>query len=189
MTETSPERWVDEHGDMLYRFALSRLRDPVAAEDLVQETFLAALKARERFNGQSSERSWLVGILKHKIMDSLRKKYRDQRFVSESEIEETTGRNFDSHGHWDTRGGYAPKSWGSDGAGSIERAEFKAVLDGCLEKVPPQTARAFAMRELDELESDEICKVLNITATNLWVVLHRARTQLRRCLETNWFRT
>ena len=189
MTDTSPERWVDEHGDMLYRFALSRLRDPVAAEDLVQETFLAAMKSRAQFSGQSSERNWLVGILKHKVMDALRRKYRDQVFVPDAEIEETTARNFDRQGHWDTRGGFAPQSWGGTGADTLARAEFKAVLDDCLEKVPPQTARAFVLREMDDLETNEICKVLNITPTNLWVILHRARTQLRRCLEMNWFRT
>lgn len=187
MAKTDPERWLEEHGDVLYRFALARVRDPALAEDLVQETFLAALKARERFAGESSERSWLVGILKHKVMDAFRKKYKDQLFVAEGDVEETTGRAFDAHGHWDVRGGHAPARWGSDATKAFEQAEFKTVLDDCLGKLPPKTAAAFSLREMDDLETGEICKVLNITATNLWVVLHRARTQLRRCLEVNWF--
>ena len=186
MAETNAERWVDEHGDMLYRFALARIRDASAAEDLVQETFLAALKARERFSGGSSERSWLVGILKHKIADSLRKKYKDQIFVRDEDGEESARNGFEANGHWDVRGGRAPKSWG-DAMAAIERAEFRDVLAGCLEALPEKTAQVFAMREMDDCGTEEICKVLNITATNLWVVLHRARTQLRRCLETNWF--
>lgn len=187
MVETHPERWVDEHGDVLYRFALARVRDPAVAEDLVQETFLAALKGRERFAGESSVRSWLVGILKHKVMDGFRRKYRDQLFVAESDLEEATGRAFDTHDHWDGRGGQAPGSWGGSAAQDLERAEFQAVLDECLGKLPPKTAAAFALREMDDLGTAELCKVLNISATNLWVVLHRARTQLRRCLEMNWF--
>ena len=184
MHAINAERWLDEHGDVLFRFALSRVRDASLAEDLVQETFLAAMKSQENFSGQASERTWLIGILKHKIMDSFRRKYRDQIFVSNDDDE--TRRDFEANGHWDVRGGRAPKSWG-DALSAFEREEFRATLDGCLDKLPEKTAGAFAMREMDDLDTEEICKVLNISATNFWVLMHRARTQLRRCLETNWF--
>lgn len=187
MAETDPERWLDEHGSVLYGFALARVRDPLSAQDLVQEAFLAALKGREHFGGQSSERSWLIGILKHKIMDFYRRKYKDPVVSSEGENDEIIVNSFDGDGHWNVRGGYAPTRWGNDASGNFERAEFKATLDGCLEGLPPKTAQAFTLREMDELGTEEICKVLNITATNVWVLLHRARTQLRRCLEVNWF--
>jgi RNA polymerase sigma-70 factor (TIGR02943 family) len=187
MAEIDPERWLDEHGSVLYGFALARVRDPLAAQDLVQEAFLAALKARDQFGGQSSERTWLVGILKHKIMDFFRRKYKDAIVTSSDESEDSIVNSFDGYGHWNVQGGHAPKSWGNDAIGDFERAEFKATLDGCLAGLPPKTAQAFTLREMDERGTEEICKVLNISATNLWVLLHRARTQLRRCLEVNWF--
>lgn len=187
MAETNPEQWLDEHGSVLYGFALARVHDPFAAQDLVQESFLAALKARDQFGGQSSERTWLVGILKHKILDFFRRKYKDPTVTIEDESDDTHGGSFDRQGHWNLRGGYAPARWGNDGVGALESAEFKATLDRCLEGLPQKTAQVFTLREMDELETEEICKVLNITATNLWVLLHRARTQLRRCLEVNWF--
>lgn len=177
-----PGRWVDAHADVLYRFAMLRVRDATAAEELVQETFLAALQSMERYAGQSSERTWLVGILKHKIVDHFRKLARDRGPV------ETTNdadlQLFDENRYWIHEDG--PRDWGPDPSTDYERSRFGEILQQCLSGLPPRMAAAFTMREIDDLDSAEVCKVLEVTSTNLWVILHRARAQLRLCLESNW---
>lgn len=187
-----PEQWVDKYGDYLYGYALMRLRDPIVAEDVVQETLLAALTARQTFAGKSSEKTWLVGILKHKIIDYFRKKKRetpmsetmpqweqDQFFAGDGELD----------GHWQPQA--KPQQWGTDLPSPLDVAEqkdFWRVFYSCLDKLPERVATIFSMKEFDEMETQEICKVLDITETNLWVILHRARLNLRRCLEVRWFR-
>jgi RNA polymerase sigma-70 factor (ECF subfamily) len=184
---TTPEEWVDEHGDVLYRFALARVRDPIIAEDLVQEAFLAALQSRQGFSGRSSERTWLVGILKHKIVDHLRATYRNREVPASEDEADDVAAQFDERGHWRNAEGWGPRQWGSDAAQAIENEELWRAFEECLRALPTRTGRAFALREIDDLSTVEICKVLNVTPTNLWVMLHRARTQLRRCLELGWF--
>ncbi|MEW6542242.1 MAG: sigma-70 family RNA polymerase sigma factor [Nitrospirota bacterium] len=185
---TDPMTWVDQHGDYLFRFALLRIRDRGVAEEIVQETFLAALQARERFAGQSSERSWLVGIMKHKILDHFRKGGREQPGVegdvAGNELERDDA--FDERGHWKLDRA-APRDWPDDPGGLLERKQFWEVLTRCLGKLPPRMAQVFSLREIDEVTSDEICASLNITPSNLWVLLHRARKHLRQCLETHLF--
>ncbi len=185
-SELDPQRWLDEHGDSLYRYALLRLRNPEAAEDAVQETLVAAFHARERFTGKSSVRTWLIGILKHKIIDSIRKAARE-RPVSElnEEDRETAERLFDEQGHW--RSSAAPSDWGAGPREALERKEFMQALEQCMSKLPERLAAVFALRELEQMETEEICNVLSISPTNLWVMLHRARLRLRECLEVNWF--
>lgn len=179
--ETNPRNWVDRHGDFLYRYALLRLGQSEAAEDLVQETFLAALRGREQFQGASSERTWLAGILKHKIIDHLRRKHRE-RPVSGLGADEWTDELFDRNGHWKK----APGSWTNPEA-AIENAEFWNVFSRCLGKLPGRLAEAFSLREIDELKSSEVCELLAVSSANLSVMLHRARLRLWRCLGTNWF--
>lgn len=179
-----PEIWVDRHGDALFRFAMIRLRDAALAEELVQETFLAALQSSDRYTGQSSERTWLVGILKHKIVDHFRRIARERPASEDETADEATEALFDEHRYW--RHELGPREWGADPATSFERAEFWGVLEGCLAEIPPRHAAAFTLREVDEMSSEEICKVLDVTTTNLWVMLHRARAHLRLCLERNW---
>jgi len=183
--QTNPSHWVDEHGDALYRYALMRLRDPDSAEEVVQETFLAGLKARERFSGRSSERTWLVGILKHKIVDLIRRRTRERPSYDgdASETLDTLERDlFDKSGHWKV----GPANWLVDPDAVSERSELRGVFSACLDALPPRLADAFSLRELDSQSSAEICKALDITETNLWVMLHRARLKLRGCLESNW---
>ena len=182
MSASDPERWLREHGDALFRFAVRRLRDPDLAEDAVQEALLAALERRESFRGQSSERTWLIGILRHKVLDILRRAARDAAAAGgEPDVLAATF----EHGFWRER----PSRWPGDPALSVEREEFLAVLEECIRRLPPRTARAFCLREFDDLPSDRVCEVLEVTATNLWTLLHRARVQLRRCLDENWFRS
>lgn len=182
-----PDRWVAEHGDILFRYAMARVRETAIAEDLVQETFLAAWKGRQGFTGQSAERSWLVGILKHKIVDHIRRASRERQPFADEPLPPTLADQFDGQGHWKLKEGAGPRPWADDAAALCQRQEFWQVLDGCLDKLPPRTAKAFILRELDGADGNEVCKVLNIAPTNFWVLLHRARMQLRHCLEQNWF--
>ncbi len=178
---TEPERWVDDHGDYLYRYALVRLRDPSRAEDAVQETFLAAWKSRDSFRQDASVRTWLTGILKHKIVDQMRGRAQQDALRAGTDSLDDL---------FDRRGlAKAPaRAWHGDPAKDFERSEFWACFHSCLSKLPQKLADAFVLREIDGLASDEICKDLGITSTNYWVILHRARLKLRECLEENWFR-
>jgi len=173
------------HRAYLLRVARLSLRDADLAEDVVQETLVAALAGRDRFSGRSSVRTWLTGILKHKIIDAIRQKQR-RPIVAADFAEEADLEAFDplftDNGAWEA----PPADWG-DPENALARHEFMEVLTRCLERLPPTTARVFMMREIHELESDEICKELTITANNLWVILYRARMALRQCLEQNWF--
>ncbi len=180
---TNPERWVDQYGNYLYHFALGRLRNITDAENVVQETFLAALKARNTFSGKSTERTWLIGILKHKIIDVMRKSYREKPVIDLQNNEEVINQAFDHAGH--------PKKnlahWIPKPDKLLENKEFWSVFHKCSEKLPKTAGDAFLLREIEKTDSKEICKILGITSSNLWVLLHRARLQLRECLEINWF--
>jgi RNA polymerase sigma-70 factor (ECF subfamily) len=186
----SPEVWVDEYGDFLYRYALSRVKDPSTAEDLVQETFLAALKARRNFRGRSSARTWLIAILKHKIVDHIRKKVREQasdkiESLFDAAVYDSDDAIFNGRGDWKT----PPAKWAANPTKLYEQKEFIDILYLCLGELPERQAKAFMMREIDGLSTDEICKALNISATNSWVILYRARMLLRQCLEIKWLGT
>jgi RNA polymerase sigma-70 factor (TIGR02943 family) len=185
----APAQWVDEHGDYLYKYACFRLRDPALAEDIVQETLLAAIQAYKKFAGRGSERTWLVGILKHKIIDQYRRTSRltlldlgDSQSFEHDEFFHLSGT---WTGHWQTA--VAPTDWRTNPADVLQQGEFLGVFQKCLEPLPERTARAFTLREVDGLTSEEICETLSVTANNLWVMLHRARLHLRRCIEVKWF--
>lgn len=182
--------WLDQHGDYLFKYAVFRLRDQTAAEDAVQETFLAAIKAYEKFEGRGSERTWLVGILKHKITDHFRRTSREAP-VGEGqddgpEHDEFFTRTDGWDHHWSND--YAPNEWHATPAEVAEQEDFWRVFSDCLTPLPQRTASAFTLREVDGLTSEEICEMLGIKVNNLWVMLHRARLHLRNCLERNWFR-
>jgi len=176
---------LETHRRYLLRVAQLQLRDTDLAEDVVQETLLAALAGAASFTGKSSVKTWLTGILKHKIVDAIRHKQRqpifEASFQEESDLDEFDPM-FKDNGAWES----PPADWG-DPENALSRRQFFDVMEFCLEKLPPNTARVFMMREVMELESDEICKELTITANNLWVILYRARMALRQCLEQNWF--
>jgi len=178
-----PEGWVDRHGDVLYRYALLRLRSPELAADVVQETFLEGLGACGSFAGRSTERTWLIGILRHKIGDQLRRSGRTQATgsgVSANGVDESS---FDQRGHWRAM----PAAWNGDPSRAMETREFWEVFGQCLSKLPKGIADAFLLRELDGMSAEEVQQILGITPANSWKRLHRSRILLRRCLETNWF--
>ena len=181
---TDPSTWVDAHGDALFRYALLRVRDNAVAEDLVQECLLAALSARERFQGQSSERTWLTGILKRKIIDHYRRSARTETTGGQEAVEDAQDAMFTERGHWKSK----PSGWSGDPESLAVSEEFWSVFRHCLAGLPSRLADSFTLRELEEVGSEEVCKVLDLTPTNLWSQLHRARLRLRQCLEHNWFK-
>ena len=176
------ESWVDRYGEFLYHFALLRVKDPVIAEDLVQETFLAALRGRENFQGRSSFKSWLVAILKHKIVDHIRKSVKEKVLENFDSIADHVETTFDDQGKWKFR----PQIWTVNPAKFYHQKEFMGILYRCLAQLRGRQAEVFMLREIDGLSTEEICNELNITATNSWVMLYRARMGLRRCMEDNW---
>lgn len=167
----------------LVRFASLQLRDAAAAEDAVQEALLAALAGEAGFAGRANLRTWLTGILKHKIVDIIRRQAREPALPHEAEdgLEEFDAL-FERNGHWAGR----PAGWG-DPDGALEERQFFRALELCLERLPARTARAFMLREHLGLETAEICKELDITPTHCWVLLYRARMTLRECLQQTWF--
>jgi RNA polymerase sigma-70 factor (TIGR02943 family) len=171
-----PRVWLDRYGDFLFRYAIGQVRDAQVAEDLVQDTFLAAWKARARFQGESSERTWLVGILRHKIYDHFRER---TRHPTES---------LDDEGEFGQS-----LAWIHERAADcispsrrMELAEFRAALEQALGKLPTRIAQVFQMYEIEERTGHEVCRAMNISENNLWVMLHRARTQLREQLAPAW---
>jgi RNA polymerase sigma-70 factor (ECF subfamily) len=167
----------------LVRFASLQLRDAAAAEDAVQEALVAALAGEAGFAGRANLRTWLTGILKHKIVDAVRRQAREPALPSEAEEgPEELDALFARNGHWAER----PAGWG-DPDGALEQQQFWRALLLCLERLPLRTAKVFMMREHLGLETPEICKELDITPTHCWVMLYRARMSLRECLQQTWF--
>ena len=174
---------IEEYRPYLMRYALLQLRDATAAEDVVQETLLAALQARTRYAGRSSVKTWLTGILKHKIIDLTRRQMREQVLDHESLPQEPGMDEFfaNDDGHWVEK----PQFWAAP-EDELEQKQFLLILQQCMDRLPDKLARIFLMREVQEIDNEEICKELEISTTNAWVMLYRARMGLRKCLELNW---
>lgn len=185
-----PTEWLTEHGDYLYRYALVRVRDSAAAEDLLQETLLAAIGSCQTHEGRSSERTWLLGIMKHKVVDYFRRYARTSEFQMSSEEGHDDLDWFEREGAWrgHWREDQAPVRWPVDAIKLLESREFWETFNRCLARLSPRMAIAFTLREIDGLSSEEICEILNVTPNNLWVILHRSRAKLRHFLEAEWFR-
>ena len=181
-TAIKPEEWLQQYGDYLYRYALSRLRESGVAEEVVQETFVAGLRAAGQYAGKGAERAWLLGILKRKIIDHIRRRNRTSGLSLSQSDEGLADSLFDASGHWRAD----PRFLSAQPSDSLEREEFWTALRNCLAKLPPRQADVFVLRELDEAASEEICKELEISTSNLWVLLHRARLQLAKCLQRTW---
>lgn len=183
MSKSAQHEWLTEHGDYLYRFALARLRDQHQAEDVVQETLLAAMQ-NQSYAGKSAPRTWLIGILKHKIIDLIRRQSREhpmQNLAEDLADDSASDEFFTDNGHWADK----PQSWPA-AENALEQKQFLSILDECLARLPARLASLFMLREVHESDNDEICKELQISPTNAWVMLYRARMSLRKCLELHW---
>jgi len=177
-----PVQWLGDHGDALYAYALRRVRRPEVAEDLVQETLLAAVQASGGFAQRANVRTWLTGILRHKVADHFRARHRGVQ-IDAGTLEDDA--LFDKGGQW--RAGVP--AWRGDPLRSAEAREFRAAVDACLAKLPATMAHLFLSRVDDGATTDELCGALGITPDNAWTMLHRARLRLRQCLAVNWFTT
>ncbi|VAW77296.1 RNA polymerase ECF-type sigma factor [hydrothermal vent metagenome] len=176
-TEPDPGRWLEKYGDALFRYALGRLHDSSHAEDMVQETLVAALQARTSYSGRAQEKTWLIGILKHKIVDFIRKQVREVTVDDISEVDS----QFDARGHWIR----PPRDWG-DPDKALHNQQFLDAFEACLKRLKPTLAQVFVLKEFSGLSNKEICNELSITATNCSVMLYRARMGLRCCLDIRW---
>jgi RNA polymerase sigma-70 factor (TIGR02943 family) len=183
-----PSKWLTQYGDYLFSYALLKIGNRVLAEDLVQDTFLAAIRAKETFKGESSEKTWLISILKNKIIDAYRKKdilKNTSQYLGETE-EQFSSQFFDpSDGHWLPSS--VPASWSDSPDSALNDKEFDGVLQLCVQKMPPRLVAVFVAKYVDEEDSEIICKVHSLSPSNFWVILHRAKVLVRSCLEKNWF--
>ncbi|MEN8138838.1 MAG: sigma-70 family RNA polymerase sigma factor [Bacteroidota bacterium] len=178
-----PQIWVDEYSDNMFSFAVSRVSKSDVAEDLVQDTFLSALKGKDNFKGNSTEKTWLYSILKRKIIDYYRKasSKHERNFSQMSPFDD----NKDWLGRWKNE--RVPQSWDNTNDEQFNVEEFSKVLKECVQELPEKYARVFELKTMRGFETEEVCNDLDISSSNLWVILHRSRVQLRECLETNWF--
>jgi RNA polymerase sigma-70 factor (TIGR02943 family) len=186
-----PEKWVLLYGDFLYTLAFLKVGNKDIAQDIVQDTFLSAIRAKETFKGHSNEKTWLTVILRNKVIDYYRKKdilkdaddYLGKTDDSFHEI--FFERDVESYGHW--LESTAPKNWTEQADQSVTRKEFYQVLSYCIGKMPTKLVPAFIAKYIDEEDSEKICKELDISSSNYWVMIHRAKVLMRSCLEKNWF--
>ncbi|SEW36194.1 RNA polymerase sigma-70 factor, ECF subfamily [Chitinophaga arvensicola] len=186
MTSCNPKEWVKLYADDLFKFACSKVADSAQAQDLVQDTFLSGLQAMAQFRGDSSEKTWLMAILKNKIIDYYRKPAKTV-FPLDSITSDSDPLSlfFNEKGHW--RKEMAPKAWTTDIQDGIRQHEFTRILRACMDKLNGIGKTLFQQKFLEEKKSADICKDLAITPSNYWVIIHRAKLQLRACLEKNWF--
>ena len=174
--------WVDRYGDMLYRYTLVRVKNPDSAEEIVQVTLLAALQSKGSFQGRSTEKSWLFGILKHKILDHFRALKTQRTYeVTPEDGSDPLENAYHADGHWLD----APKNWDTDPHKAVENKQLVEAMALCMDRLSEKFRNIFVLKEIEGLDSDEICKEMDIKPTNLWVILHRTRNQLRKCLETH----
>lgn len=179
----NPHEWVNNHADYLYAYALGRINDADEARDLIQEVFLAALEKADRFEGRSTERTWLTAILKNKIIDIYRKRSSGLRKPERTEDRDYED-FFHEDGHW--REEHWPKAWGVEDQDPLHNKEFNLVLQQCMQKLPALWLAVFTMKHMEDESSENICARLKVTSANFWVIIHRAKLNLRACLQKNW---
>jgi RNA polymerase sigma-70 factor (TIGR02943 family) len=179
-SQSIPEQWLSRHGDALFRYALLLVADEHRAEDLVQETLLAALEGRGRYSADASERTWLIAILRHKAIDERRRDRRRDQYLAD--VDPVVEGNFNRFGKWRK----PPGRWLPKPQSLLESQEFWSVFQTCMRALPARMREAFALRMVEDLDASETCRILEISSDNLWTLLYRARERLRRCLEGKW---
>ena len=179
--QINPNKWIDLYSDYLFNYTISRVSDREIAQDLVQDTFLAGLKSMKNFKGEASERTWLISILKRKIIDYYRK-INSNKGKAEVRINYNDS---ESEGDWLEERVADP--FDKTAEDTLQNSELGDAIHSCLEKLPKKQADVFKMKTILGYETEVICNELNITASNLWVIIHRARTGMADCLKQNWF--
>ncbi len=180
--EIYPNQWIERYSDYLFNYTITRVNDREIAKDLVQDTFFAGLKSMQNFKGEASERTWLVSILKRKIIDHYRK---INSAKGRAEVKMNFNSEGDDDGDWLEQRVADP--YDKTAEDDLENTELGLAIHGCIEKLPPKQAEVFKKKTLLGYDTEAICNELGITPSNLWVIIHRARTSLASCLEDNWF--
>lgn len=175
-----PNNWVDRYSDYLYNYTIVRVNDHEVAQDLISETFFAGLKSKDNFKGEASERTWLISILKRKIIDHYRKKNSKK---GKAEVRMTYNDD-DAEGDWLEERVSDPFDKTAEDV--MENSELGMAIYDCLDTLNEKQARIFKMKTIDNFDTEAICNEFNITPSNLWVIIHRARTAMANCLESNW---
>lgn len=178
----NPNNWIKLYSDYLYNYTVTRVNDREIAQDLISETFLAGLKSMKNFKGEASERTWLISILKRKIIDHYRKINSNK---GKAEVRMNYNSDSETEGDWLEERVADP--YDKTAEDTIENTELGVAIHNCLSKLPEKQAQVFKMKTLLNYETEAICNELNITASNLWVIIHRARTAMAGCMEKNWF--
>lgn len=180
----NPHLWVDKYADYLYAYAATRINDEDLARDLVQETFLAALERKGKFEGRSAEKTWLTAILKNKIIDVYRSK--SSGFRKDADVTRQEDADFFDHndGHWNDQ--HRPAVLGIEHPNALENKEFQKILQACMKKLPSLWLSVFTMKHIDDESTAMICRELKVTSSNFWVIVHRTKVNLRSCLQKNW---
>lgn len=179
-----PQHWVNRYADYLYSYAALRIKDADLARDLVQETFLAALERRQKFEGRSSEKTWLTAILRNKLVDVYRS--RSSSYGKKANIYGADEDFFNPNdGHWNNP--HSPAEFGIEKQDALENKEFAKILEACMSRLPALWLSVFSMKHIDEERTDHICKELKISSSNFWVIIHRTKVNLRSCLQKHWF--
>ncbi len=177
-----PTQWVDKYGDSMYRFAILRVKDEAHADDIVQNTILAALQARDTYEGRSAEKTWLFGILKNKIFEHYRETKKNYKYQIELNDEaDPCESDFDGKGHWRA----LPFNWGIDPEKAYGNEQVYQILSGCIDELSPKFRQLYVLREIEGRDSESICEDFDITQNNLWVMLHRTRNLLKKCMESH----
>lgn len=186
LVATDPKMWVERYADYLFKYAIARFNDEEVAKDLVQETFFSALKSIAKFEGKSSEKTWLTGILKHKIMDVYRKEYSSlNKAKAAKEVDQENTDFFEEEsGHWTVKD--APKYMEVEHTDPLRHKEFNQTLQLCFKKLPALWATVFTLKHVHEEPTETILLDLNLSSSNFWVIIHRTKLSLRACLQKNW---
>jgi len=180
--ELFPETWVDRYSDYLYNYTIVRVNDHEIAQDLISETFLAGLKSKKNFKGDASERTWLISILKRKIIDHYRRK-NSKKGKAEIHLDY---RDENSQGEWLEERVSDP--YDKTAEDTLENQELGDAILNCLEQLNEKQATIFKLKTIEDYDTEAICNEYNITASNLWVIIHRARKTLAECLEKTWLK-
>lgn len=179
----NPDKWVDLYADYLFNYTITRIDNVELAKDIVQETFFSSLKAMKNYRGDASERTWLVSILKRKIIDQYRKMNSKK---GRAEIRVNFYEEGNNKGSWLEE--CVPQTWGSEIENDIESRELGIAINNCVDALPVKYSTVFKMKTIQNIDTEDICNELDISSSNLWVIIHRARLQLRKCMEDSWFK-
>ncbi len=183
--QANPEKWLESYGNLMFQYCIVRVKDKGVSQDLVQETFLAGLNGLSGYNGIASEKNWLFAILKNKLIDYYRKSAREASFFQKPETQSEGDDWFNLDGGWNEN--KKPANWHSVDS-TLEKKEFQKIIMICKSHLKDIQRSVFTLKYLEDMDSVEICKVLNISSSNYWVIIHRARLLMRSCIEKKWLK-